>query len=377
MASLNLCSRSDSTVECNQVFEIEQCLYNLSDDFTRQTSLSEESYSTDSPSSPIAEEFIKGKPPRVMHSFGDILKHPISDEVLDQLCFTEVLLVCDGTKNVVGGAAINVSLIADEVLAAFSSTRLSFPGQSAAESELMSFADRRSCRPLQERKRETLLSGNTRQEKQIQLYFDEHQNVTAYRQECNGLHTDRFQGMLRESGNAEEERQQMMLLPDGLQLLLLRYLVLINFVGEICSQTVDIQGRVGNCVHKLTAAVPITKQTGDKLSESVKEVRKIIQYPGGSESEESISYYSTTGRLLRHSWTNSKYLLISNPLGRPPSPVGELERNIKEYVQALTKLIRNRLSISSIIDDIECSVKGVRRLKNIVNPLLADIIKDL
>ncbi|XP_058058775.1 uncharacterized protein LOC131209674 isoform X2 [Anopheles bellator] len=316
-----------------------------------------------------------------MHSFADILKQPLAEDVLDQLCFTEVLLVCDGNKNVLGGAAINVTLIAEEVLAAFSSTRLSFPGQSAAESELMSFADR-SCRPLQERKRETLLSGNTRQrqEKQIQLYFDEHQNVMAYRQECNGLHTERFQGMLRvpESGNAGEEQQQMMLLPDGLQLLLLRYLVLINFVGEICSQTVDIQGRVGNCVHKLTAAVPITRQTGDKLSESVKEIRKIIQYPGGSESEESISYYSTTGRLLRHAWTNSKYLLISNPLGGiPPSPVVELERNVKEYVQALTKLIRNRLSISSLIDDIECSVKEVHQLTNIVNPLLADIIKDL
>ncbi|ETN67144.1 tektin [Anopheles darlingi] len=380
---------ASNSFESNQAVDIEQSLYNLSEDFTRQTQLNDtcsiggNGWPSSTESTTTATERLPGIGASSMHSFADILRRPIADDMLKKLCFSETLLVCDGNEKVVGGAAINVSSIAGEILAAFSSTRLSFHGQSTAESELMSFADR-NCRPLQERKCETVRTGATRQEKQIQLYFDDRRQITAYRQQCNGLHSESFQGVLIPDGgdttahHHDHHQQRAMLLPDGLQLLLLRYLILSNFVGEICSQTIDIQGRVGNCVHKISAAVPIPQKQSGKTSESIKEVRKTIWYPEDPEPEESISHYSAAGRLLRHCWTNANYVLISNPLGSlAPSPVVELERGIKDYVKALMRLIDNGSSISDLMDDIQCTVAEMHRFRNMVNPVLIDLIKEI
>uniref|UniRef100_A0A182W8M4 Tektin n=1 Tax=Anopheles minimus TaxID=112268 RepID=A0A182W8M4_9DIPT len=362
--------------ESSKVFEIEQCMYNLSEDFLRQTTLREPVVPVVNDAGPVAPEVLRTDEPidgapiaHSVHQLEDILRRPISDEILRKLCFSEMLLVCDGNETIVGGAAINVSLIADEVLAAFSSTRLTFLGHSTAESELMSFADR-NCRPLQERKCETLLSGATgRQEKQIQLYFDEAYNVTAYRQESNGLHTESFHGLLTgPGGNGEDGTDATQtILPDGLQLLLLRYLVLSNFVGEICSQTIDVQGRVGNCIHNISAAFPVPKAQHQKASEAVKEVRKTTWYSDGAEPEESVSHYdSSTGRLVRHGWNSSNYILIANPFGTSlPTGLVDLERSMQDYVRALSGVIKNRSSVKGLLDDMHYSVKEMDQCKNV------------
>uniref|UniRef100_A0A182PDX0 Uncharacterized protein n=1 Tax=Anopheles epiroticus TaxID=199890 RepID=A0A182PDX0_9DIPT len=373
--------------ESGKVFEIEQCMYNLSEDFFRQTTLRESIAPVENDMEEITPEVIREEETpdnataaaRYVHHIAEILERPISDDMMKKLCFSEMLLVCDGSDTIVGGAAINVSLIAEEVLAAFSSTRLTILGRSAAESELMSFADR-NCRPLQERKCETLISGTMRQEKQIQLYFDEAHSVTAYRQESNGLHTESFHGLLSGPERGAEDVDTNLrptILPDGLQLLLLRYLVLSNFVGEICSQTIDIQGRVGNCIHKITAAIPVPKQL--RPGASIKEVRKTTWYSDGTEAEESVSHYdSATGRLLRHGWNSSNYILIENPIGMAtPMAVKQLEQNMKDYVQNLTGLIKNRASVKELIDRTDCTAKEIDQCSRIVNPVLRDIINEI
>lgn len=171
-SAFNSCSYAQDIdrTESSKVFEIEQCMYNLSEDFFRQTTLQEavapvESATTGVVSPEVFDESLNNaaaSAAQSVHHIADILQRPISDELMKKLCFSELLLVCDGSETIVGGAAINVSLIAEEVLAAFSSTRLTILGHSTAESELMSFADR-NCRPLQERKCETLISGTIRQ----------------------------------------------------------------------------------------------------------------------------------------------------------------------------------------------------------------------
>nr|XP_040237437.2 uncharacterized protein LOC120958596 isoform X1 [Anopheles coluzzii] len=391
-SAFNSCSYAQDIdrTESSKVFEIEQCMYNLSEDFFRQTTLQEtvapvESATTGVVSPEVFDESLNNaaaSAAQSVHHIADILQRPISDELMKKLCFSELLLVCDGSETIVGGAAINVSLIAEEVLAAFSSTRLTILGHSTAESELMSFADR-NCRPLQERKCETLISGTIRQEKQIQLYFDEAHNVTAYRQESNGLQTESFYGLLSGPGRSGEEDSaddnRPTILPDGLQLLLLRYLVLSNFVGEICSQTIDIQGRVGNCIHQISAAIPVPKHRREGTAEAVKEIRKSTWYSDGTEPEESVSHYdASTGRLLRHGWNSSNYILIENPLGTAsPMAIKELEQGMKDYVQTLSGLIKNRASVKEMIDHVDCTVKEMDQCNKIVNPLLRDIIKEV
>lgn len=221
------------------------------------------------------------------------------------------------------------------------------------------------------------------QEKQIQLYFDEAHNVTAYRQESNGLQTESFHGLMSGPGRSGEEDSaddnRPTILPDGLQLLLLRYLVLSNFVGEICSQTIDIQGRVGNCIHQISATIPVPKHRREGTAEAVKEIRKSTWYSDGTEPEESVSHYdASTGRLLRHGWNSSNYILIENPLGTAsPMAVKELEQGMKDYVQTLSGLIKNRASVKEMIDHVDCTVKEMDQCNKIVNPLLRDIIKEV
>uniref|UniRef100_A0A182VFR4 Tektin n=1 Tax=Anopheles merus TaxID=30066 RepID=A0A182VFR4_ANOME len=170
-SAFNSCSYAQDIgrTESSKVFEIEQCMYNLSEDFFRQTTLQETVAPVESDTGVVSPEVFDeslnnaaASAAQSVHHIADILQRPISDELMRKLCFSELLLVCDGSETIVGGAVINVSLIAEEVLAAFSSTRLTILGHSTAESELMSFADR-NCRPLQERKCETLISGTIRQ----------------------------------------------------------------------------------------------------------------------------------------------------------------------------------------------------------------------
>lgn len=290
----------------DEVYEIRQCLYPVPEEFFLKEK-------------PVSDEQCLSVTLSTVSSGGGVPAVPsytqlddlidvgaLSPEVIDKLCFTEMMLISAGGASaeesvVVGGLAIQVESIADEVIAVFCSSQFSMGDDKAARSELLALTDKQLS-PFQERKSETVQDGDFLQEKQLQLYFDEDQNVTAVRHETVGDKTETCHGVL-------EGRQEGILIPDGLNVLFMRYLIVSDFIGELHTRTIDITGRVGHSIYQITSAIP-TKVNGDV--HDIKQVIRTIYYDGTEEPEVSVSHYFTDGHLQSHTWNNSNYYLTMN-----------------------------------------------------------------
>lgn len=92
----------------------------------------------------------------------DLLSQGFSSEVIDKLCFNEMLLISADNDEIVGGLAVQVETIADEVVAVFCSSHFSMGEDRTARSELLALTDKQ-FNPFQERKCETVLAGDLKQ----------------------------------------------------------------------------------------------------------------------------------------------------------------------------------------------------------------------
>ncbi|XP_053691718.1 uncharacterized protein LOC128740212 [Sabethes cyaneus] len=311
-----------------EIFEIEQCLFPIPEEFfLKGDSISEEECISISISESLK---IPNLPPYTSRE--SILDHAKLPQILDKLCFNEMLLISTDNDEIVGGFAIHVETIADEVIAVFCSSHFSIDkNEKIARSELLALADKQ-LNPYQERKCETILTGDIKQEKQLQLYFDENQNITAFRHETIANEAESFQGVL----TAGEEG---FLLPDGLNIIYMRYLMLINFTGDIHTRTIDIQGCIGHSIYQITPCIP-TKINGE--IHDTKQVIRTVYYADTDEPEISVSYYLTTGHLLRHTWNNSSYSIIINPklsISNLPLDMNDLHNSMQTYLKELSKLL--------------------------------------
>lgn len=123
-------------------------------------------------SPPKAEECISvafsdslGEIPRVPSytRLEDLLRQGFSSEVIDKLCFNEMLLISAGNdETIVGGLAVQVETIADEVVAVFCSSHFAMGEDRTARCELLALTDKQ-FNPFQERKCETVLAGDFKQ----------------------------------------------------------------------------------------------------------------------------------------------------------------------------------------------------------------------
>lgn len=198
----------------------------------------------------------------------------------------------------------------------------------AARSELLALTDRQLS-PFQERKSETVQDGDFLQEKQLQLYFDEDQNVTAVRHETIGDKTETCHGVL-------EGHQEGILIPDGLNVLFMRYLMVTDFTGELHTRTIDITGRVGHSIYQITNAIP-TKVNGD--IHDIKQVIRTIYYDDTEEPEVSVSHYFTDGHLQSHTWNNSKYYLTMNRVSEMSLDMEDMCTTMQVYLEELARLL--------------------------------------
>lgn len=94
----------------------------------------------------------------------DLLKQGLSPEVIDKLCFNEMLLISADNDEIVGGLAIQVETIADEVVSVFCSSHFTMGEDRTARCELLALTDKQ-FNPFQERKCETVLAGDLKQVK--------------------------------------------------------------------------------------------------------------------------------------------------------------------------------------------------------------------
>ncbi|XP_058454184.1 uncharacterized protein LOC131432111 [Malaya genurostris] len=357
-SSRSYSSRHTSSSMEEEILEIEQCLFPIQEEFfLKEDSVSEEKCQSiavsDSWDIPSLPSYTKWE---------TLLGEGISSEIIDKLCFNETLLISTDNDKIVGGFAIQVETIADEVIAVFCSSQFTIDDGRTARSELLALTDKQ-FNPFQERKCETVSSVDVKQEKQLQLFFDEEQNVTAYRQEIDADKSESYHGIL-------DAGEDGILMPDGLNVLIMRYLIITNFVGDMHTRTIDIHGRIGHSIYQITDAIP-TKINSE--IHDTKQVIRTVYYPGTKEPETSISYYLTNGHLLRHNWNNANYSIKINPrssISDLSVGMDELCETMRLYLKELGKLLEE-----SPIEMNKCYTK-LAKPTEIVRLVLSEIIDE-
>nr|XP_012139388.1 PREDICTED: ciliogenesis-associated TTC17-interacting protein [Megachile rotundata] len=106
------------------------------------------------------------------------------------------------------------------------------------------------------------------------------------------------------------------LISEGVNVLLMRYLALINYEGILSFESITIEGDIAMSNYICTPAEQ-TVIDGHFLDIYTIE-RKICKQDG---TEYSIKTYLTPkGRIIRHNWLNVPYVLKINPLADPKIP---------------------------------------------------------
>lgn len=188
--------------------------------------------------------------------------------------------------------------------------------------------------------------------------------MTAYRQETVADKCESFEGTL----NAGEDG---LLVPDGLNILFMRYLVYTGFIGEIHTRTIDIEGRIGHSLYHISPGAPY-EIDGDL--QSTMQVVRTIFYSDTDEPEISTSLYLSSGHLLRHSWNNSNYCIVLNPretISEFPIDVEDLCTTMRIYLEELAKLLEGAPHEPSS----RCSIT-MQKPSQIVRAVLSEILRD-
>jgi hypothetical protein len=109
---------------------------------------------------------------------------------------------------------------------------------------------------------------------------------------------------------------------DSGNIVLLRYLIRSKFCGTFQTWTVDIDGNVLRAVYSISDFQPMTVSAG--VCVDVKQVVRAFQGQGAS-GDHTISYYTSTGHLVRHIWRDCDYFLALNSLSELLNEHGKVE----------------------------------------------------
>jgi hypothetical protein len=92
----------------------------------------------------------------------------------------------------------------------------------------------------------------------------------------------------------------------------MRYLILANYTGSFQTWTVDMNGAILRSIYTISNFMPMS------VNGSCVDVKQVVRAFQGQHStgSYSISYYVSTGHLVRHVWHDCKYYLILNPLSK-------------------------------------------------------------
>lgn len=175
--------------------------------------------------------------------------------------------------------------------------------------------------------------------------------------------SESFQGTL-------DDDEDGLLVPDGLNILFMRYLVLTGYTGEIHTRTIDIEGRIGHSICQISPADPCTIN-GEV--HGTRQVTRTIYYSNVNTPEVSTSLYLCSGHLLRHSWDNSKYSIILNPkssLSGLPIDMEDLCTTMRIYLEELAKLLESAPNDAS-----RCSF-ALPKQSEIVRTVLSEILRE-
>ncbi|CAK9801475.1 Ciliogenesis-associated TTC17-interacting protein [Anthophora plagiata] len=118
------------------------------------------------------------------------------------------------------------------------------------------------------------------------------------------------------------------LISEGVNILLMRYLALINYEGILTFKSITIDGDLTESIYTCTPAERM-ELDGHFLNIYTIE-RKMLKENGAIQTIKT--YLTSEGRILRHNWLDAAYLLRINPLADPkvPSKTIRIETPLKD-----------------------------------------------
>ncbi|KAK2580507.1 hypothetical protein KPH14_006242 [Odynerus spinipes] len=101
------------------------------------------------------------------------------------------------------------------------------------------------------------------------------------------------------------------LLSEGTNLLLMRYLAIINYSGELTYKNIIIDGDIATCYYKCIAAKDM-ELCGNQMK--VYTIERVVENQNG-KVESMKTYLTPQGKILEHYWMLTSYMLKNKSLG--------------------------------------------------------------
>ncbi|XP_047343858.1 ciliogenesis-associated TTC17-interacting protein-like [Vespa velutina] len=266
----------------------------------------------------MADTFIQSSNPQKW-----IPKFPIDHNRLAALCFKETLLICLKNEiitqiNSIGNCCISVERIGPQKHEFLINTKfcINTDDYFGGSKVVCSSTNKFNC--LEEKRTEYVYHKGSLNEKTLFMGI---QDNSYYVETSQTYQHNRF----RNCKNLTYP-QNIKLLSEGTNLLLMRYLTIINYNGTLTFQNIMIDGNITTCQYKCTPAEYM------KLYKShikVYTIERVIETQNGNV-ESMKTYLTPKGKILEHNWLSKSYMLKSKSL-----------ENVNPMTEKLKIAIRN------------------------------------
>ena len=218
----------------------------------------------------------------------NVIELPIQNYLIPALCFPEKLTLYENGISC-GHLALTVDLLDEKIFSIFLQIKL---GNNV--NELFCYCDK-NFNIFEENKSE--INKTEEIQKHFTLFFDTFLGkIILTKAEKREKRLQNFYS---------DEFSNKYLVTDGMNILLLRYLVLKDFVGKITSKYVTCNGEVRKCVINFLELNQLAINGKHLKVKTVKTVYFLDLHE--KQRTKTITHFKPNGHLLRHKWINSKY----------------------------------------------------------------------
>ncbi|XP_014599075.1 PREDICTED: ciliogenesis-associated TTC17-interacting protein-like, partial [Polistes canadensis] len=223
------------------------------------------------------------------------------------LCFKETLLICLKDKIItqtesIGNCSISIETIGPLKYDFLINTKfcMNIDDYYCGSKVICSATNQFNC--LEEKRTEYVYYKNSLNEKTLFMGIqgDSYYIKTTQTYQCNRVKN--YKNLIYS--------QNIKLLSEGTNLLLMRYLSIINYNGILTFGNITIDGNIATCQYK---CIPAEYMKIYKNHVKAYTIERIIENENGSV-ENMKTYLSPKGKILEHNWSSTSYVLKSESL---------------------------------------------------------------